>query len=251
MVRIGLFSDCEGNARSLEVVLAALRSHSPDLLVCAGDILCNPFSPDPPGETVALLKAHDVLAIPGNHDRYLIDWGTPRWQSTVWMRLRRGDPLRFSFEDVAAGQALVPAEDLAWLRALPEELVLADGRVYVCHGMPGNAWNSIWPSSPVYDSNMSEWDRDASLGLLDRQAPSVEIVLCGHAPEPREFRERLGDGREIPIIRAGFRRDHVCYAVVTDTRSGWQVAWGEAPVPRRGTSGVHGLGGLLPPREAH
>jgi predicted phosphodiesterase len=236
MVRIGLFSDCEGNARALEAVLAALRRHSPDHLVCAGDILCNPFSPDPPSATIALLKAHGVLAIPGNHDRYLIDWRTPRWSSTVWMRLRRTDPLRFSFEDVAAGQALIRTEDLAWLRALPEDLVLADGRVYVCHGMPGNAWNSIWPSSPVYDANVSESDRAAALELLAKSAPSAEIVLCGHAPEPREFRERLPNSRDMRIVRAGVQRDHACFALVTATASDWEVEWGAVPVSRRSST---------------
>jgi predicted phosphodiesterase len=233
VVRIGLFSDCEGNARALEAALAALRRHGPDLLVCAGDILCNPFSPDPPAETVALLRAYGVLAVPGNHDRYLIDWGTPRWPSTVWMRLRRTDPLRFSFADVAAGQALISSEDLAWLRALPEALVLAGGLVYVCHGMPGNAWNSIWPSSPVYDANVSARDRAAALDLLAASAPAAELVLCGHAPEPREFCERLPDGRDVRIVRAGAQRDHVCYALLTASASGWEVEWGAAAVSRR------------------
>ena len=225
MVRIGLFSDCEGNARALEAVLSALRRHAPDVLVCAGDILCNPFSPDPPAETVALLRTEGVLAIPGNHDRYLLDWGTPRWASTMWMRLRRIDPLRFSFDDVSAGQALIPPDDLRWLRELPEELVLAGGRVYVCHGKPGNAWNSIWPRSPVYDANVSDYDVQAAHALLLRSVPSVEIVLCGHAPEPRELRAQLPDGRDLHIVRAGFLRDHVCYALITETATGWHVEW--------------------------
>src|SRR5688572_9810269 len=138
MTRIGLFSDCEGNAAALEAILVALRGHAPDLLVCAGDILRCPYSPDPPAETFGLLKAHGVVAIPGNNDRYLIDWGTSRWEHTLWMRLRRSDPLAFTLDDVRATVAQIAPEDLAWLRALPEELLLHDGSVYVCHGMPGN-----------------------------------------------------------------------------------------------------------------
>src|SRR5215472_648709 len=207
-MRIGLFSDCEGNVAALESILTALDAHSPDLLVCAEDILRVPFSPDPPAETIALLKAHGVLAIPGNHDRYLMDWGTPRWPHTLWMRLRRSDPLRAGIHDVPAGQARIRSEDLAWLRTLPEEMVLDEGRVYVCHGMPGNPWNSIWPRHPTYDANVSDADRDAALNLIarvpdapDNPTTGVQVVLCGHAPEPREYRDRLPDGSDLRVIR--------------------------------------------------
>ena len=56
-MRIGLVSDFEGDVGALEAALAALRTYGPDVLVHAGDILNCPFSPDPPGETIALLQA--------------------------------------------------------------------------------------------------------------------------------------------------------------------------------------------------
>jgi predicted phosphodiesterase len=238
-VRIGLFSDCEGNAAALESILTALRAHSPDLLVCAGDLLRCPSSPDPPAETVALLKAHGVLAIPGNHDRYLLDWGTPRWEHTLWMRLRRLDPLGFALDDVAAEQARIQPADPAWLRALPEERVLDGGRVYVCHGMPGNPWNSIWPRHPVYDGNVSEADREAALRVLARTTEAAgrppEVVLCGHAPEPREYHERLPNGGALRVIRGCHARGQVGFAVLTRTGTTWDVRWGTGDVrPRPG-----------------
>jgi hypothetical protein len=114
-VRIGLVSDCEGNAAALEAAFAALRKHAADVLVHAGDVLCCPFSPDPPAETIGLLRAQGVRTILGNHDRYLVDWGTPRWPHTLWMRLRRSDPAGAWLDDVSAGQAQVASADLAWL----------------------------------------------------------------------------------------------------------------------------------------
>jgi predicted phosphodiesterase len=230
-VRIGLVSDCEGDVAALEAALVALRRHAPDVLVHAGDILCCPFSPDPPGETIALLNAEGVQAVLGNHDRYLIDWGTPRWPHTLWMRLRRADPAGAWLDDIPAGQAQIPAADLAWLSALPEECVLTNG-VYVCHGMPGNPWNSIWPRDPVYDGNVSDRDRDASLRMLAER--DIDLVLCGHVPEPWEVRDRLPDGRELHVVRAGSRgEDRVGYAVLTGRRGDWEVAWGDAEVRRR------------------
>ncbi|MFN8523669.1 MAG: metallophosphoesterase [Chloroflexota bacterium] len=225
-MRIALVSDCEGNARALEAALVAMRSTSPDLIVHAGDILRCPFSPEPPGETIALLRAEGIVAVLGNHDRYLADWGTARWPSTQWMRFRRSDPVGSWFTRIPDGQALLAPADLRWLRDQPEELVLGDG-VYVCHGSPGNPWNSIWPRHPTYDGNVSDMDRDASLAMLAER--DVELALCGHVPEPWEYRDRLPNGRELRVVRAGARSEgRVGYAIITGRRGAWQVDWGDA-----------------------
>jgi predicted phosphodiesterase len=229
-VRIGLFSDVEGDSAALEAVLGALKLHAPDLVVCAGDILACPFSANPPAETVAQLQAEGVVAVPGNNDRYLLDWGTQRWAHTLWMRLRRSDPLGAWIEDVPNGQALIPPADLAWLRALPEELALDDGRIYVCHGMPGNPWNSIWPRSAAYDANVTDKDREASLRMVEH----AEVVLCGHIAEPWEYRDRLANGRELRVVRAGSRpAGQVGYALLTRTRAEWEVEWHAAEFAAR------------------
>jgi len=225
-MRIGLVPDCEGNARALEAALQVLKRRAPDVLVHAGDILNCPFSPDSPSETIALLQAENVRAVLGNHDRYLVDWGTPRWPHTLWMRLRRSDPAGSWLRDIPAGQAQIAPADLAWLRALPEEMLLADG-VYVCHGMPGNPWNSIWPRDAHYDGNVSDRDRDASLRML--AALDVELVLCGHTPHPLEYRDRLPDGRELRAVRSGSHgEDRVGYVVLTGQRGAWDIEWGVA-----------------------
>ncbi len=227
--RIGLISDCEGNVAALAVALAAMKRHAPDLLVLAGDILKCPFSPDPPGETIALLRSENILTIPGNNDRYLIDWDTPRWPHTLWMRLRRADPAGGWLAAVGAGQAQIPPADLAWLRALPEEMLVTEG-VWVCHGMPGNPWNSIWPRHSTYDANVSAADRDASLHML--ATVDAELVLCGHVPTPWEYDDRLPDGRALRVVRAGPReKERVGYAVLTRTTGRWQVEWCHAEIP--------------------
>lgn len=228
-MRIGLVSDCEGSVAALAAALQAIRRHGPDVIVVAGDLLACPFSPDPPGETIALLRAEGVQAIPGNCDRNLVDWGTGRWQHTLWMRLRRADPPDSWLGQVEAGQAAIAPSDLAWLRSLPEEFLVTDG-VWVCHGMPGNPWNSIWPRDPFYDSNVSHGDREASLRMLAEA--DVELVLCGHIGNPREYHDRLPDGRHLRVVRAGPRRsDQVGYAVLTRGSDGWDVEGGVAQIP--------------------
>jgi hypothetical protein len=77
-VRIGLFSDCEGDAAALEAVLSALS------------------------------RTRRI----SSSVRYLLDWGTSRWAHTLWMRLRRSDPAGRWLEDVPDGQARILAADL-------------------------------------------------------------------------------------------------------------------------------------------
>jgi 3',5'-cyclic AMP phosphodiesterase CpdA len=229
-MRIGLISDCEGNVAALEAALHAMKQYAPDVMVVAGDLLSSPFSPDPPSETIALLRAEDLKVIPGNTDRYLLDCDTPRWPHTLWMRLRRSDPVGAWIDNIAAGQALIPPPDLGWLRELPEELLLTDG-VWVCHGMPGNPWNSIWPRSPIYDANVSDVDREASLRMLANF--DVELVLCGHVPSPWEYHDHLPDGRELLVVRAGPRdASSVGYAIVTRRGAKWEPEWHHAEIAR-------------------
>ncbi|MPZ47888.1 MAG: hypothetical protein GEU75_00970 [Dehalococcoidia bacterium] len=227
-IRVGLVSDCEGSVAALEAALSAMKKQGCDLIAYAGDILACPFSPDPPGETIALLRTEAVRAIPGNNDRYLIDWGTPRWTHTLWMRLRRSDAAGPWLDDVGRGQAQIHPDDLTWLRTLPEEFLLTDG-VWVCHGMPGNPWNTLWPRSQSYDGNVSDADRDASLLMLANV--DAELVLCGHVPEPRDYHDRLPDGRALRVVRAGLRDEkRVGYALLTRRNGSWTVKWGDTPI---------------------
>src|SRR5438094_644094 len=61
--RIALICDCEGNVAALHAALRAMKQHAPDSIVGAGDILASPFSPDPPSETIALLRSEPVESI--------------------------------------------------------------------------------------------------------------------------------------------------------------------------------------------
>ncbi len=104
--------------------------------------------------------------------------------------------------------------------------------VWVCHGMPGNPWNSIWPRSPIYDANVSDADRDASLRMLANV--DATLVLCGHIPGPHEYRDQLPDGRDLYVVRAGARdAESVDYTALTH-RS--QAAAGGTAEPCRRSS---------------
>ena len=55
-MRIALIGDSHGFLPALEAVLSASRAAAPDLVVHCGDLVTVPFSPDPPAESVELLR---------------------------------------------------------------------------------------------------------------------------------------------------------------------------------------------------
>lgn len=230
-MRLGLIGDTHGSVPALEAAIAGCHAAGADLIIHCGDCISTPFSPDPPGETIAILRREGVRCVYGNGELYLMDWGTPRWERTVVARRARSDQSPDYFLHlVPAGQAELSAADLAWLRSLPEELVLDGARprdVYVCHGMPGNPFNTLWPVSPLYDANVTDEIRREA---LSRPAlAEADLILCGHAPGPYVYPTELPNGRCPLVVRAsgwprqddGARRTSV--AILTAGLAGWEV----------------------------
>ncbi len=246
-MRICLIGDTHGFVPGLETAIEACRRHAPDRIVHCGDFLTAPFSPDPPGETMDLLRAEGVDVIHGNNEAYLRDWGTARWDSTVAARRRRPDSPDYFLSHIERGQAQISATHLEWLRALPEELSLdgaREGDLFVCHGMPGNPFASIWDSDPAFTPAFTEQEIEAALSR-DGVA-SADLILCGHTPGPTLLRIALPSGRAALVVRSsgylpgdgpGPWYQGIC--VVTDgggPMSGfarWSIAFEWAPfVPR-------------------
>lgn len=202
-VRICLIGDTHGFVPGLQAALKACRRHAPDLIVHCGDFLTSPFSPDPPGETINLLRSQNVQVIYGNNEAYFRDWGTPRWQATVDERRRRPDSPDYFLSLIEQGQTELSPADLAWLRALPAELSLDGARrgdVYVCHGMPGNPFVTIWDTDPAFTPEFTAEEIDAA---LSRPAvASADLILCGHTPGPSLLRITLPNGRAALVVRS-------------------------------------------------
>lgn len=223
-MRIALIGDTHGYVPALEAVLRARRAASPDVVVHCGDFLSTPFSPDPPEETIALLRAEGVRCVCGNGEVYLRDWGTERWGAALALRRRRPDPPDDFLPYVPAGQAELRPEDLAWLRSLPDELVLDGARpgdVYVCHAIPGDPFSGIWPAhlTSTWDSFVTPDMRDAALSRPG--VAEADLILVGHAHAPLVQPTLLPNGRMVLAVRgAGVRDDPrtaywVGYALLT------------------------------------
>lgn len=202
-MRICLIGDTHGFVPGLEAALQASKRHAPDLIVHCGDFLTSPFSPDSPAETIDLLRAQNVLVIYGNNEAYFRDWGTPRWESTVAERRRRPDSPDYFLSLIEQGQDELTATELAWLRGLPAELSLDGARrgdVYVCHGMPGNPFATIWDTDPAYTPHFTQQEIDAALSCP--AVASADLILCGHTPGPTLRRVTLPNGRAVLVVRS-------------------------------------------------
>lgn len=113
-MRLAVLADIHGNLPAFEAALAHARGLGVDQIVIAGDIVTG--SPD----TAAcwrLARALDCPIVRGNHERYLVDFGTeradPSWNTP-------------QFAPVQWSVAQLTAEELAAIDALPAAVRLPD-----------------------------------------------------------------------------------------------------------------------------
>jgi putative phosphoesterase len=71
MVKIGVFSDVHNNLPALEAVLAALQQRGCSMFVCCGDLIG--IGPYPEATVQRLMSIPNLIAVAGNHDRYLTE----------------------------------------------------------------------------------------------------------------------------------------------------------------------------------
>lgn len=207
-MRIALLGDTHGYMPALEAAIAGCREAGVDQIIHCGDFLSSPFSPDPPDETIALLRAENVAAVTGNGEIYLSHWGAPAWEATLARRLRRPDSPHHFLPYIAAGQAELSKDSLAWLRSLPAELVLncaRRGDVYVCHAMPGDPFSTFWDGDAQYQPDFQPGEIEQALARP--AVANADLILCGHVPYPLVQRTRLPNGRLALVVRGvGFMR---------------------------------------------
>lgn len=124
---LGVISDVHANRVALDAVLDDMPRV--DGLVCAGDVVgYNPW----PADCVAAIRERDVPTVMGNHDRAVAS-GTA-----------------FRFNDMARAGVEHARDELdegalEWLSDLPDDRVVADGRVKLVHGHPDDPDRYTYP----------------------------------------------------------------------------------------------------------
>jgi predicted phosphodiesterase len=152
--RFALIGDVHAQVDALETVLLFARMRGAERAFSVGDLSDGDGDLD---RTVALLVAHDVGCVRGNHDRWLLEG-----------RLR---DLRFAHQ----ADALRPAT-LEFLRALPvtRALETACGVALLCHGVGVEDMPVVVPATPARD--VLAMPAFAAVCALDR----IAMMLCGH-----------------------------------------------------------------------
>ncbi|ATW88667.1 putative phosphoesterase [Halohasta litchfieldiae] len=145
-MRFGIISDIHGNLPAFEAVCEAMGPV--DRLLCAGDVVgYNPW----PAACIDRVRELGAVTVRGNHDRAVAFDGGRRFNSMAKAGVRHA---REELGDV----------DMEWLRSLPTEQFVADGRIHMVHGHPED------PDRYTYSSEFSA----SMIG------EGVEIVMLGH-----------------------------------------------------------------------
>jgi len=153
--RLGVLGDVHGEHERLAQALDWFAGQGLDAVICTGDVA------DGVGclnRCCALLREAGVIAVAGNHDRWLLN-----------------DEVRH----VTAAHRLadVDAGHVEYLRALPStrELTTVAGRLLLCHGVGEHDMAKVWPGTRGPDSIR----RSAALdGLLE--GGRFRFIVHGH-----------------------------------------------------------------------
>ncbi len=170
--RAGLIGDIHCELESLQRVIEHFRAWEVDSVLAVGDIA------DGPGDltaTCALLEQNGVLAVAGNHDRWLLA-GEMR-----------------ELPDATPCDALTP-QARAYLTGLPKTRVLDSprGSVLLCHGLGEDDMASVRPD----DEGLALHDNHVLCRLI--QGGAHRFVINGHTHRPML---RTIDG--LTILNAG------------------------------------------------
>ncbi len=196
-MRLAAFSDVHGNQRALEAVLADVRRHTPDQVLCLGDLVGYGAFPN---EVIETIRAAGIPTVTGNYDDGVgFDREECGCAYTTPEDIARGDrSLRWT-------QGQVTPENKAWLRALPRELRFTFGcwRVVAVHGSPRRLNEYLYADRP---------ERSLTRMLAGLEA---DVVLVGHTHLP--YHRRIGDLHLINVGSAGKPKDgdsRVGYALI-------------------------------------
>lgn len=182
--RIGVLGDIHCEHRRLEAALQYFQTQPLDLVCAVGDIV------DGPGDanrTIDLLQQHRVIAVRGNHERWL---------------------MKNEMRGLPDAQTRFDLDALAWvfLNNLPLWLKLETvaGRMLLCHGLGEDDMAGVWPFDDAMSlhSNLPLW----------RLVNSREFAFVVNGHTHRRLVRSFG---EMTIINAGtlYRKHAPCFCI--------------------------------------
>ncbi|MBI1294092.1 hypothetical protein GC175_03925 [bacterium] len=140
-MKLAVLADIHGNQPALDAVTAELERIQPDFVVVNGDLINPiPFS----GAVLDQVRATDWAVVRGNHEFYLLDFGTTR-AAPGSADSERWGCLHWLVDNISAAQA-------RYLAALPDERTLyfpGTQPIRVAHGVPGRNRVGFYQQMPA------------------------------------------------------------------------------------------------------
>ena len=178
VTHVGAIGDIHTEDVLLDIALSFLSKQQPDLIVSVGDIVTGQGNVD---RCCELLRAHRVLTVAGNHDRWFVNGTMPALPD-------------------ATKPTTVSDQTKSFLKALPQtyELRSPQGLVLICHGLGINDMADLKPEDYGYAI-------EANLELQELiRSKKYRFIVNGHTHN-RMVRQ-FGD---LTVINVGTLR---CYA---------------------------------------
>jgi predicted phosphodiesterase len=174
-----ILSDLHGNIAALEAIVA--NEHY-DEVICLGDIVG--YGPEP-AACVRWVRRHATLVVQGNHDHALAEGMSPECRGRFqWL----------ADATTSIGRTQLAAEELAYLKALPQSACLIrDGVRYL--------FVHAAPTDPLYGyrrPNTAAWAEE--LATID-----TDVVVVGHTH--LQFELAVGNKRVVNPGSAGQPHD--------------------------------------------
>ncbi len=208
MTRLAILSDIHGNLPAFEAVIADMAAFAPDHVIVAGDLInMAPFS----AEVLERVFALGWSAIRGNHEYYLLEYGTDREPEA-----------RRNWDSIGALYEQLQGRWYNTIAALPDELTLYYGDappIRVVHGVPGDPFTAI--------DRLSDEERASDL-LGGVNEPTV---VAGHYH--LSFEKQLNGWQVLNAGSLGVPMDgyqDASYLILDSTDSGWQPTFRRVPV---------------------
>ena len=150
MVKIGVFSDVHSNLPALEAVLDALEGRGCSRLICCGDIIG--IGPHPEQTVRRIMNIPNLIAVAGNHDRYLSEGLPDSFPNAEQMD--HEEMLHHRWE-----HALLSPESAAFIKSLPlrAELTVENHRICAVH-YPMDEKGRYLPFNPARVCQAAEGD---------------------------------------------------------------------------------------------
>lgn len=210
MTRIAVLADIHGNLPALEAVLDDLAQQAVDQVVVAGDVInWGPFS----AQVVERILAAGWAVIRGNHEYYLLDYGTPR-APAAWGNADQFSTLPWLRRQLAGR---LHARIAAW----PDTLVLRPPDappLRVVHGTPRSPWEPIFP-----------WMSPDELGAILREV-AEETLVAAHIHLPVDL--RVDRWHVVNPGSVGLPLDgtwEASYLILDGDADGWRAAFRRVP----------------------